>query len=173
MVCQQVKCLHTYCNDDWALIEINEDRPDPDDYLVVPAKTPSVQNVMIGGYSGDVSGGRHVSLDLNCPVENVAANFKYLCSTYGGSSGSLIISMYDQRLIVALNNAGTNGADSANSRSTQDGVRVEKFAPKLYELLGKRPPEWTESNVDARNMLAHAKTMFEQRDKAPNLPKWE
>ena len=156
------------------MIEINEDRPDPDDYLVVPAKTPSVPNVMIAGYSADVSEGKHVSLDLNCPVEKVTSNFQYQCSTYKGASGSPIISMYDQRLIVALNNASSTGqTDTANSRATKFGVRVEKFAPNLYELLGKRPPEWTESNVDARTLLVHAKTMFEQRGKAPNLPKWE
>lgn len=168
------EAFNSYAENDWALLELNEFRADADDYLFVPEKTPSLAKLMVAGYSGDVSGGSYLTLDVNCPLLTLATLVRYHCSTYKGSSGTPVFSMYDQRVIVALN-AGLvlDQTDTANTRGTKLAVRVEKFAPTLYRLLGQPAPAWLATGSDSRAGLVHAKALYDRRSAPPKLPSWD
>jgi V8-like Glu-specific endopeptidase len=171
-------CSRSYCDDDWALLELNETRIDADDYLVVAPRTPDLSTVMVAGYSGDVSRGAYLTLDLNCPVDLASSQgnrkrVTFQCSTFKGSSGSPVLSMFDQRVVVALNNSLWLRENTATTRGMTGAVRVELFAPKLYELLGTSPPAWADGATDSRSYLAHVRKIYEQRSKPLSLPSWD
>lgn len=168
-------CVPSYCDEDWAILEVREGRVDEGEFLRVPWTTPDVKSVMVGGYSGDVSRGTYITLDVGCPVLGIGNHVSYQCSRFGGSSGSPVFSVTDQRLVVGLHNRGSRNAsvDTAMERTRAGWVRVERFAPKLYQLLGWPPaadlklgPTLAEHLKPARERIASGFIRLEE------LPNW-
>jgi V8-like Glu-specific endopeptidase len=132
-----------FWDDDWALLEIAGPRGDENEYLTVQPGITASDPIMIAGYSGDVSGGRYLTLDVGCPIVGLtAAKVRYQCSTAPGSSGSPVLSPTDHRVLVGLHHAGErlDREVSAVSRSSRLAVRVERFQPTLQRLLDSRRP---------------------------------
>ncbi len=127
--------------DDWALIELNENRFDSDQFFRVPNSIMDKEFtnliLMVAGYSGDINQGRFLTMDIGClPKELTAEKLYYDCSTYKGSSGAPILSSQDVGTIVALNACSAREQkNTATERGLKCGVRVERFFDKVNELL--------------------------------------
>ncbi len=169
----KTRACSDYCfQDDWAIIEINESREDANDFFLVKEKTENLEFLMVTGYSADVSGGGILTSDINCPVTNIGRNIVYDCSTFGGSSGSAVLSVYDQRYVVALNNAGGGQIDSANNRGSQWAVKVENFYPTWKKLIDQQGGFKQVDARDARTYLKPLGDRVKNQDKLEKLDKW-
>jgi V8-like Glu-specific endopeptidase len=148
-----------YWDDDWALLEIAGTRSDANDYFTVQPGATTATPIMIAGYSGDVSGGRYLTLDIGCPIVGLTpAKLRYQCSTAPGSSGSPVLSPTDHRVVVGLHHAGerVDREVSAMSRTSELAIRPERFMPTLQRLLTARrslpaaSPQWESQLVSLR-----------------------
>lgn len=165
-------CLE-YCEkDDWAIIEINETRHDANDFFIIKEKTEGLESLMVTGYSADVSGGGILTADINCPVLKVGINLEFDCSTYSGSSGSPILSVYDQRYVVALNNSAIMVKDNENNRASKFGVRVENFYPTWKKLIDQQGGFKLADAKDARHYLKAFGDSVNNQNKLEKLEKW-
>lgn len=165
-------CLEYCYQDDWAIIVLNEFRNDANDYFLVKEKTENLESLMVTGYSNDVSGGGILTSDINCPVKDISRHIIYNCSTSSGSSGSAVLSVYDQRYVVALNNAGGSQADSANARGDQWAVRVENFYPTWKRLIDQQGGVAKVNTSDARHYLKALGDRVKNQDKLEKFEKW-
>jgi V8-like Glu-specific endopeptidase len=132
-----------FWDEDWAILEVGGPlRDDASQFLSVQPGLKIGDSVMLAGYSGDVSAGRYLTLDIGCPVMAMNTRVIFQCSSAGGSSGSPVLSPTDHRVIVALNHSGVRASAStlATSRNRAGAVRVERFLPTLQRLLGPTPP---------------------------------
>lgn len=165
-------CLE-YCEkDDWAIIEINETRHDANDFFVIKEKTEGLESLMVTGYSADVSKGSILTADINCPVVKVGINLEFDCSTYSGSSGSPILSVYDQRYVVALNNSAIMVKDNENNRASKFGIRVENFYPTWKKLIDQQGGFKQADAKDARHYLKAYGDSVNNQNKLEKLDKW-
>ena len=165
--------FQSYIDDDWAILEIEGSRLDGDQYMFVDSGRPRQdREVMIAGYSDDISSGAYLTMDIGCQPTSTSGPALSRCSTYKGSSGAAVVPMDDPRVLLGLNNAGDRRVNSTATRGGARAVRPEKFLPKLRELMGSLPTEAPKA-VPLELSLANARaTIKAPRPSLKDLPSW-
>lgn len=156
-----------YSKDDWALLEIDGIRSDRNNYLLVAPSSPTtVNSTILAGYSSDVSAGNYLTADVGCSMskDDVRNRLISKCSAFKGSSGAPVLSVTDQRMIIALHNAGDNSqGTSASSRLNTFSVVTERFSNLVYQLVQNSKPTTEMLQQSARQSLQGLKSEVEMK----------
>jgi V8-like Glu-specific endopeptidase len=172
------------CGRDWAILELDS-HPLGLDYLEVldgvefrTAPVPGVyrggelvgDRLVVAGYSGDLNGGRLITMDYGCPILAAGEWVDYKCATFSGSSGSPILlanGPYRLTHVVGVNACGSSGRTAQswrNYRTREDvvgaasGTPSERFVEPLTRLRQATGTSYAPSGLGAAVPVAGSAT---------------
>lgn len=125
-----------------------QDRPIPR-YRTVMQRLMSGDGIAVGGYSGDLNDGALISLDYGCRLRLSTPFLAYNCATFGGASGSPVISLKPGSpslgKVIGINACGpkrreddwTNWKSRVDLKKDALGTPVTVLWPTLSRLMAK------------------------------------